>query len=37
MMTHRAREAAMTNALDLLREMDVVNEVGSLVRVEEWE
>ena len=37
LMTHRAREASMTNALDLLSDLDVVNEVGNLVRVEEWE
>ena len=37
LMTHRAREASMTNALGLLSDLDVVNEVGNLVRVEEWE
>ena len=37
LMTHRAREAAMSDALSLLAQLDVVNEVGNLVRVEEWE
>ena len=36
-MTHRAKEAAMNDALGQLAQLDVVNEVGNLVRVEEWE
>ena len=36
LMTHRAKEASMRRALQLLQELDVVNEVGNLVRVEEW-
>ena len=37
LMTHRANEASMQQALQLLEELDVVNEVGNMVRVEEWE
>ena len=37
LMTHRAKEAAMNDALGQLAQLDVVNEVGNLVRVEEWE
>ena len=37
LMTHRAREDAMQQAIKLLEGLDVVNEVGNLVRVEEWE
>ena len=37
LMTHRAREDAMQQAIELLEGLDVVNEVGNLVRVEEWE
>ena len=36
LMTHRAKEAAIQEALRLLDCLDVVNEVGNLVRVEEW-
>ena len=36
LMTHRAKEAAIQEALRLLEGLDVVNEVGNLVRVEEW-
>lgn len=36
LMTHRAKEAAIQEALRLLDGLDVVNEVGNLVRVEEW-
>ena len=35
--THRAKEASMQRALQLLEELDVVSEVGNMVRVEEWE
>ena len=37
LMTHQAGEASMQEALRLLKELEVVNEVGNLVRVEEWE
>ena len=37
LMTHHAREDAMQQAIKLLEGLDVVNEVGNLVRVEEWE
>ena len=36
LMTHRAREASMQQAVRLLEELEVVDEVGNLVRVEEW-
>ena len=36
LMTHRAREDAMQQAVKLLEGLDVVNGVGNLVRVEEW-
>lgn len=34
--THRAGEAAMQDAIRLLEELEVVREVGNVVRVEEW-
>ena len=37
LMTHRAKEAAVQRALQMLEGLDVVNEVGNMVRVEEWE
>ena len=37
LMTHRANEASMQKALELLDALDVVSEVGNVVRVEEWE
>jgi homoserine dehydrogenase len=36
LMTHRAKEAWMQQALALLEELDVVQEIGNMVRVEEW-
>ncbi|MEE8146282.1 MAG: homoserine dehydrogenase [Longimicrobiales bacterium] len=36
LMTHRAKEAAIQEALRVLDGLDVVSEVGNLVRVEEW-
>ena len=36
LMTHRAREASMQQALELLQDLDVVQETGNMVRVEEW-
>ena len=36
LMTHRAQEGAMQQAIKQLSNLDVVNEVGSLIRVEEW-
>ena len=36
LMTHRAREAAVQQALGQLEDLAVVNEVGNMVRVEEW-
>ena len=35
LMTHRANEAAVQSALRAIGELDVVNEIGSLIRVEE--
>ena len=35
-MTHRANEASMQQALQALEDLDVVYEVGNMVRVEEW-
>jgi len=37
LMTHRANEASMQNALRVVNELSVVNEIGNLVRVEDWE
>ena len=36
LMTHRANEASMQNALRVLNGLDIVQDVGILVRVEEW-
>ena len=36
LMTHKSREASMQQALQRLEQLDVVNEVGNMVRVEEW-
>ena len=36
LMTHRASEAAMRQAIQQLRALDVVAEVGNMIRVEEW-
>ena len=36
LMTHRANEASMQQALRRLKELDAVSEVGNMVRVEEW-
>ena len=36
LMTHRASEESMQRALRQLEGLDVINEVGNLVRVEEW-
>ncbi len=37
LMTHRANEASMQNALRAVDELGVVTEIGNLVRVEDWE
>ena len=37
LMTHRAREASMQQALRILEGLDVVVAVGNMVRVEEWD
>ena len=37
LMTHRAREASMQQALRMLEELEVVAAVGNMVRVEEWD
>ena len=37
LMTHRAREASMQQALRMLEDLDVVAAVGNMVRVEEWD
>ncbi len=36
LMTHRAGEASMQQALELLQDLDVVQDIGNMVRVEEW-
>lgn len=36
LMTHRASEAAMQQAIQRLNALDVVAEVGNMLRVEEW-
>ena len=36
LMTHSASEASMQRAIRLLNRLDAVNEVGNMVRVEEW-
>lgn len=36
LMTHRASEAAMQQAIQRLNALDVVAEVGNMIRVEEW-
>ena len=36
-MTHRAKESSIQQALMLLQDLDVVLEVGNVVRVEEWD
>ena len=37
LMTHRAREASLQQALSALEGLEVVQEIGNMVRVEEWE
>jgi homoserine dehydrogenase len=37
LMTHRAREASMQQAMQRLQLLEVVQKIGNLVRVEEWE
>ena len=37
LMTHRAREASMQQALRMLEDLEVVAAVGNMVRVEEWD
>lgn len=36
LMTHRASEAAMQSAIERLLKLDVVSEIGNMLRVEEW-
>ena len=36
LMTHQAKESALQQALRALDGLDVVNEIGNVVRVEEW-
>ena len=36
LMTHRASEAAMQSAIERLLKLDVVLEIGNMLRVEEW-
>ena len=36
LMTHRASEAAMQSATERLLNLDVVSEIGNMLRVEEW-
>ena len=36
LMTHRAKEESVQNALKAIDKLEVVNEIGSLIRVEEW-
>jgi homoserine dehydrogenase len=35
LMTHRAKEASVQEALKRIAQMDIVNEIGNLIRVEE--
>ena len=37
LMTHRAKEASVQAALKAIDKLQVVNEIGSLIRVEEWD
>lgn len=37
LMTHRARESSVQEALRLINDLDVVNSIGNLIRVEEWD
>ena len=37
LMTHRAKEASVQSALKAIDKLQVVNEIGSLIRVEEWD
>ena len=37
LMTHRAKEASVQSALQAIGRLEVVNEIGSLIRVEEWD
>ncbi len=37
LMTHRAKEASVQAALQAVSKLEVVNEIGSLIRVEEWD
>ena len=34
-MTHHANEAAVQQALDEIRQLDVVDQIGSVIRVED--
>ena len=36
LMTHRASEAAMQTAMERLLKLDVVSDIGNMLRVEEW-
>ena len=36
LMTHEARESSVQQAIKILQGLDVVDEVGNMVRVEEW-
>ena len=37
LMTHRAKEESVQTALQVIDKLEVVNEIGSLIRVEEWD
>ena len=37
LMTHRAKEASVQAALQAIGKLEIVNEIGSLIRVEEWD
>ena len=37
LMTHRAKEDSVQTALQVIDKLEVVNEIGSLIRVEEWD
>ncbi len=37
LMTHRAKEESVQAALQAIHKLEVVNEIGSLIRVEEWD
>lgn len=35
-MTHRSKESAIQEALSQMKNLDIVNEIGNMIRIEEW-